>query len=327
MTPILVSSGEPAGIGPDICLALAQAPYPVVVLGDIDVLAQRAKQLNYSIILEEYYLGKTISFKKNILHVYAFPIRFPVIPGILNVRNAPYVVELLDFAVGEVKKGYFSALVTAPIHKGIINQAGMPFTGHTEFLAASCKVNKVVMMLACKALRVALVTTHLPLRAVPDAINETEIIETIQIVHEFLKKYLRILEPSIWVAGLNPHAGEDGYLGREELDIIRPALTHLQNQHINAHGPYAADTLFSKENLTKADAFVAMYHDQGLPILKYAGFGEAVNLTLGLPFIRTSVDHGTALSLAATGKAQVTSLIEAVQMASRLVQQSKIYDN
>lgn len=315
MKPLLVTSGEPAGIGPDICLSLAGSEYPLVVMGDKLLLEQRARELNLQVELLEYRPGHAIQAKPCQLYYLSLPCAVPVISGQLNPKNAPYVMTMLTHAVAACLQGEFSGLVTAPVHKAIINEAGIPFTGHTEFLASRCAVPTVVMMLACKIMKVALVTTHLPLRAVPKAITQDVIIRVIRQLHNSLQEDFGITTPCILVAGLNPHAGEGGYLGREEIDCIQPALSKLKHLGINVLGPLPADTMFSPYNIERADAFVAMYHDQGLTVLKYAGFGQAVNISLGLPIIRTSVDHGTALELAGTGQADTGSLHAAVAMA------------
>jgi len=315
MKPLLVSSGEPAGIGPDLCLALASCEIPLVVLGDKTLLAQRAEQLNKDITLVDYQPNNPIVFAPNCLTVLSIPCNTSVKTGKLNPHNASYVINMLSMAIDRCLQGEFAALVTAPVHKAIINQAGIPFTGHTEYLAKQCKVDTVVMMLACEAMKVALVTTHLPLKEVANAINSRLICQVIEQLHCSLQREFAIENPKIYVAGLNPHAGESGYLGREEIEIIEPALTLLRKKKILVYGPLPADTLFTTHYLKEADAFVAMYHDQGLPVLKYAGFGAAVNITLGLPIIRTSVDHGTALELAGTGLADSSSLLAAVNMA------------
>ena len=318
MKPLLVSSGEPAGIGPDLCLTLAGSDYPCVVLGDLTVLQERAKQLGLSINFESYQQGIEPTRALNHLTVLSIPTAVPVISGVLNPLNASYVINMLTLAVERCLLGEFSALVTAPVHKAIINQAGIAFTGHTEFLAQFCQVNTVVMMLACSAMKVALVTTHLPLRDVPDAITSTLLIDVITQLDKSLRLDFQVQSPKIRVAGLNPHAGEGGYLGREEIDVIEPALTTLKKIGIDVEGPFPADTMFTPSNALTCDAFVAMYHDQGLSVLKYAGFGEAVNVTLGLPIIRTSVDHGTALELAGTGLAHSGSLSAACEMAATM---------
>lgn len=313
MKPLLVSSGEPAGIGPDVCLALADFEWPLVIIGDLDVLKNRAKQLHRSIQFLDYQPEQPLVFKKGQLHILHCPCPEQVIPGQLNQNNAIYVLEMLTQAVKRCLDKEFSALVTAPVNKAIINQVGYPFSGHTEFLAAHCHAETVVMMLACDVLKVALVTTHLPLKTVPEHINKGLIIEVIEILHRSLIKDFKIDHPKICVAGLNPHAGEGGYLGREEIEIIEPALKILREKKLDIEGPLPADTMFSERH--RCDAYVAMYHDQGLPVLKYAGFGQSVNITLGLPILRTSVDHGTALDLAGTGRAEAGSLVAAVEMA------------
>lgn len=319
MKPLLVSSGEPAGIGPDLCLTLAACELPLVVLGDKNLLAQRAKELNKDLNFIDYQANNPVSLEPNHLTILSISCKAPVITGKLNPLNAPYVIDMLTLAIDKCLHEEFSALITAPIHKAVINQAGIPFTGHTEFLAKQCKVETVVMMLACDVMKVALVTTHLPLREVPDAITASLICQVIEQLHASLQREFAIANPTIYVAGLNPHAGESGYLGREEIEIINPALALLKKKGINVQGALPADTLFTPQNLKQADAFVAMYHDQGLAVLKYAGFGSAVNVTLGLPIIRTSVDHGTALELAGTGLADSNSLFAAVDMAYTMV--------
>jgi 4-hydroxythreonine-4-phosphate dehydrogenase len=318
MKPLLISSGEPAGIGPDLCLALADYDYPVVILGDQKVLRARAHELKKSIHFHEYQNGQVIVPKSGHLSVLPIPCPAPVISGQLNPLNAPYVVQLLTQAAKLCGRGEFAALVTAPVHKANINAAGIAFTGHTEFLADFYQVETVVMMLACSLMKVALVTTHLPLSKVADAISVELIMQVITQLQQSLIRDFAIPHPRISVAGLNPHAGESGYLGREEIDIITPALHRLQEQGVNVRGPLPADTMFIKEHLTECDAYVAMYHDQGLPVLKYAGFHEAVNVTLGLPIIRTSVDHGTALELAGKNALDVGSMLAAVEMAKNM---------
>jgi len=345
--PLLVTSGEPAGIGPDLCLALAGSPFPLVVIGDKNLLASRAKQLGLDILLTDYQPGilptlgafdnsslesgrRVIncqqSIAKNQLVVLSIPCVKPVIAGVLEPLNSSYVLEMLTIATERCLKGEFSALITAPVQKSVINQAGIPFTGHTEFLRDQCKVSDVVMMLACEAMKVALVTTHIPLHCVPSAITESSIINVITKLNESLQNDFGIKNPKIYVAGLNPHAGESGYLGTEEIDIITPTLSKLKQNGINVNGPLPADTMFTQKNLKLCDAFVAMYHDQGLSVLKYAGFGKAVNITLGLPIIRTSVDHGTALELAGLGSASPGSLLEAVAIAANIVKRRETKD-
>lgn len=313
--PLLVSSGEPAGIGPDLCLALADVDLPLVVLGDRSVLEARAKELNKHIQFSPYQSNQTIQSQPGHLTVLSVPCPEPVISGQLNPKNAAYVLELLSTGARLCGASEFAGLVTAPVHKANINAAGIPFTGHTEFLADFFKIKTVVMMLACDTMKVALVTTHLPLRDVADAISISLISEVVTKLNHSLINDFGIAKPRIKIAGLNPHAGESGYLGREEIAVITPALLALQKDGVQISGPLPADTMFTAEHLKSCDAFVAMYHDQGLPVLKYAGFGEAVNVTLGLPIIRTSVDHGTALELAGKNVADTGSLLSAVNMA------------
>jgi 4-hydroxythreonine-4-phosphate dehydrogenase len=324
MKPLLISSGEPAGIGPDICLALAKSDLPAVVLADKEVLKARAELLELDIDFYDYHPHRSIKRQKNSLTIWSIPCAEQVVPGKLNVANALYVVNMLERAVSACLQGEFSALVTAPVHKEIINRAGVAFTGHTEFLAHHCDVETVVMMLACEAMKVALITTHVPLNLVAKTITAPLINKVIKQLHRSLQSDFGVRTPRIFVAGLNPHAGEGGYLGREEIDIIVPALNVLKEEGINVQGPFPADTLFTPNRMKQADAFVAMYHDQGLPVLKYAGFGQAVNVTLGLPIIRTSVDHGTALDLAGSGQADSGSLLAAVHMANIMAKERQL---
>ncbi len=318
MKPLLVSSGEPAGIGPDVCLALAGSDIPLVIIGDRELLENRASNLNLQINFKTYQSDQLIETGSGILTVLHRSCTVKATAGQLNAKNASYVVDILTEAVERCMNQEFSGLVTAPVHKGIINKAGFPFTGHTELLAQLCRSDRVVMLLACEKMKVALVTTHLPLSNVAEAMNKERIIKIIETLDSSLRKDFNISQPKIKVAGLNPHAGESGYLGREEIDIIAPALNHLRENNINIEGPLPADTMFAQHHTHPCDAYVAMYHDQGLPVLKYAGFGKAVNITLGLPIIRTSVDHGTALELAGTGKADTGSMIEAVNTAQQM---------
>lgn len=320
MKPILVSSGEPAGIGPDICLALAGSDYPMVVLGDKQVISERAKAIGRSVILHDYQSGRVPVSAPNHLTVYSIPAAAKVIPGELNKQNAPYVLQLLEEGVTRCLSGEFAALVTAPVHKGIINDAGVAFTGHTEFLAKRCGVDHVVMMLTCDKMKVALATTHIPLREVADAITPELLTQVITIVYQSLQKDFGLSSPRLLVAGLNPHAGEGGHIGQEEIKVILPTIKGLQQKGWDIQGPYPADTLFIAEQPTSIDAFIAMYHDQGLPVIKYADFKTAVNVTLGLPIIRTSVDHGTALALAGKGQADSNSLLAAVDTAYLIAQ-------
>ena len=316
MLPLYVKSGEPAGIGPDICLNLAnrQDLRPVVVLADIDMLKQRIEQLGLEVELV-LYSGQTEPSLNGQLYVEHIALAKPVILGRLDAENASYVLEQLHRSADYALSGKSVGVATAPVQKSIINDAGIVFSGHTEYYQEFAHVDRVVMMLATKTLRVALATTHLPLRDVPDAITQERLHQVIDILIHDLKTKFKINQPRILVCGLNPHAGEDGYLGREEIDVINPVLEEYRARGVQMSLSLPADTLFTSENLKDADAVLAMYHDQGLPVLKSQGFGEAVNITLGLPFIRTSVDHGTALSLAGTGQAKASSLHVAVDLA------------
>ena len=313
LAPIAVSSGEPAGIGPDICVALAASELArrVVVLGDRDMLDARARRLGIRVKLRDF--GSTPETGSlACLHV---PLGYVCRPGSLDPRSASYVLALLDRAIAGCTKGEFAALVTAPVHKGVINDGGFPFTGHTEYLAERTGASHVVMMLAGGDLRVALATTHLALSEVPRALTRESLERTIRILNADLASRFAISSPRILVAALNPHAGEGGYFGREEIDVIEPVLGRLRAEGMRLAGPLPADTLFVPERLAECDCALAMYHDQGLPVLKYASFGRGVNITLGLPIIRTSVDHGTAIDIAGTGRAQPESLMEAVDVA------------
>lgn len=316
MKPILVSSGEPSGIGPDVCLALAGLPSPVVVLGDPKILQDRADMLRAPIDIIEYQLDTVLELLPNQLAVYPIDCPTSVKPGVLNPDSSAYVLELLTFGAQSCLSGIGSALVTAPVHKAVINQAGIPFTGHTEFFAQYTHTAQVVMLLVSEQMRVSLVTTHLPLQSVAVTLTQELLSEHLDILYQSLQTQFGITHPRIKVAGLNPHAGEDGYLGQEELTVITPVIKNCQQRGMDIQGPYSADTLFLEAK--ECDAFVAMYHDQGLPVIKYASFGHAVNVTCGLPFIRTSVDHGTALSLAGTGCASPDSLLAAVALAAQM---------
>jgi len=319
---IVITSGEPSGIGPDICIKLSKHKISarLAVLCDVDMLLQRARQLEFQLelnILES--LSDEVPYHQpGSLSIYPVAASAKVISGQLNAANASYVTNMLDLAIQACLSGDSIAMVTAPVHKGIINDAGIEFTGHTEYLATKTGAALPVMMLETEGLRVALVTTHLPLRDVTRSITAERLTDTIVILHHDLMSKYKIENPNIYVCGINPHAGEGGHLGDEEQNIIEPVLQKLRNRGMKLIGPMAADTIFTPQNLQKADAFLAMYHDQGLPVLKYKGFGKAINITLGLPIVRTSVDHGTALSLAGTGKADEHSLILAIESALRL---------
>lgn len=330
---IAVTVGEPAGIGPEIALRSAWQQrhkcHPVLI-GDVDFLHGIAQQIDPAIVLtttsqlsklSQHFQTKTTL---TVLHV---PLASPVTPGKLDARNGLSVLATLDLAIAGALQSKFDAIVTAPLQKSVINDAGVLFSGHTEYLAEKTNTEKVVMMLACqktatqnRPLRVALATTHLPLRAVADAITFDTLSRILDIVHADLKNKFGIDKPVILVTGLNPHAGEQGYLGREEIDVIAPAIAAAKARQIDARGPYPADTLFQAKYLNEADCVLAMYHDQGLPVLKYASFGMGVNITLGLPVIRTSVDHGTALDVAAlgVGNADIGSMLEAVEIACQM---------
>lgn len=301
---LVYSSGEPAGIGPDLAILLAQQSWPaeVVTLGNKDLLKDRAKQLGLAVSIIDYQAERPPQqWPVGTLVVSDVPLQAPVVAGQLNPANSPYVLSLLQRAGEGCQSGAFDALMTGPVHKGIINDAGVAFSGHTEFFAELSNTSQVVMMLATEGLRVALVTTHLPLAQVADAINQSLVERVIRITAHDLQHYFGCATPRLLVCGLNPHAGEQGHLGREEIDHITPALVQLQAEGLHVSGPWPADTVFQPKYLDDADVVIAMYHDQGLPVLKYRGFGNAANITLGLPFIRTSVDHGTALDLAGTG--------------------------
>lgn len=319
---LVITAGEPAGIGPDLIVKLAQQPWPaaLTVVADANVLQQRATQLDLPLTVRTFdQAAQAQPHAAGSINVWHVPCPEAVIPGQLNSANSRYVLKTLQTAAQATLNKTFGALVTAPVHKGIINDAGIPFTGHTEFFATHAGCNQVAMMLATPDLRVALVTTHLPLSAVPEAITAKRLTDIIHILDRSLRQQFGIPKPKIYVCGLNPHAGEDGHLGREEIDIIGPTLRKLNAQGLDLIGPLPADTIFQPAYLTAADAILAMYHDQGLPVLKAQGFGEAVNITLGLPYIRTSVDHGTAITRAGTHQTNVNSLQCAVKQALTLV--------
>ncbi|VVD70786.1 4-hydroxythreonine-4-phosphate dehydrogenase PdxA [Pandoraea capi] len=334
---LAITTGEPAGVGPELtvqalvkCLAVPEtsAAFPAsspassppdallarcrfAVLGDASLLATRAQAVG----LGDAWQQLLADGRVRVVH---HPLAVPVTPGQLDAANGRYVLALLDDAIDGAMAGAYDAVVTAPLQKSTINDCGVAFTGHTEYLAERTGTPRVVMMLAGGGLRVALATTHLPLAQVPGAIRRDELLQTLVILHQDLMRYFGVTRPRILVTGLNPHAGESGYLGREEIDVITPALDDAHAVGIDARGPYPADTLFQPRHLEGADAVLAMYHDQGLPVLKYASFGAGVNITLGLPIIRTSVDHGTALDLAGTGQAESGSLLEALRTAATM---------
>lgn len=322
---VVVTPGEPAGIGPDLTVQLAQQSWPVelVVCASPALLQQRAAQLGLSLTLRTYQPDTAAEPQQaGTLTVLPIETAETVTPGELCVANSDYVLATLARACDGCLNGEFAALITGPVHKGVINDAGIAFTGHTEFFADRAGGHRVVMMLATEALRVALATTHLPLKDVPAAVTRDCLHEVITILHRDLQQKFAIAEPHIYVCGLNPHAGESGHMGREEIETITPALNELRQQGIKLTGPLPADTLFQPKYLQHADAVLAMYHDQGLPVLKFQGFGRAVNITLGLPFIRTSVDHGTALELAGLGQADPGSFITALNLAITMIKSS-----
>ena len=314
---VAVTAGEPAGIGPDLCVMLARRALParVVVIADRHLLEQRARDLGIALELVDFSPAAEPSDALSVLHV---PLAAPVSAGRLDTANSGYVLRTLEVACDGCLAGTFDAMATAPVHKSVINDAGIPFTGHTEFLAERTRTPRVVMMLVGGGMRVALATTHLALRDVPAAITRETVSETLDILAADLRCRFGIERPRVLVAGLNPHAGESGHLGREEIDVIEPALAAARDAGMDAVGPLPADTLFNPDKLRDADAVLAMYHDQGLPVLKHASFGSGVNVTLGLPIVRTSVDHGTALDLAGTGRADIGSLIAAIELAAEL---------
>jgi 4-hydroxythreonine-4-phosphate dehydrogenase len=318
---LFLTPGEPAGIGPDLALAAARRPHraELVAVADPALLEARARQLRLRVALKEFDpAAPPRPHRAGTLAVAPVALRAAAVPGRLDPANAAYVLDTLRQAV-RLCRAPGTALVTGPVHKGVINDAGVPFTGHTEYLAQLTGGGTPVMLLVAGTLRVALATTHLPLREVPDAITPERLRETLRVLHEGLRRRFGLPRPRILVAGLNPHAGEQGHLGREDQDVIAPVVRELRAAGLRLEGPLPADTLFTPARLRGADAVLAMYHDQGLPVLKHAGFGEAVNVTLGLPLVRTSVDHGTALDLAGKkGRADPGSLLAAVRLAAEL---------
>ncbi|GAB58876.1 4-hydroxythreonine-4-phosphate dehydrogenase PdxA [Rheinheimera nanhaiensis] len=316
-----ITPGEPAGIGPDLVIKLAQQDWPaeLVVCASGQLLSERAAQLGLPLQLTPYDANSLPRPQRaGSLTLADFSLAEPAVAGSLNAANGRYVIDTLTFAGEKCISGEFDAIVTGPVHKGIINKAGIPFSGHTEFFAQQSNTPYVVMMLATEGLRVALATTHIPLAYVAKAITADRLTKVLTILHQDLQQKFAIAQPRIYVCGLNPHAGEDGHLGREELDIISPTLQQLRDSGMDLVGPLPADTLFQPKYLQDADAVLAMYHDQGLPVLKHMGFGRSVNISLGLPLIRTSVDHGTALELAGSGKADAGSLFHALNQAISL---------
>ena len=324
MTPVprlLVTTGEPAGIGPDICVRLAAEAHPeqLVFAGDPDLLIQRSRSLGLQLDVQPYEPGQPRTPQRaGEMRVLPSTLARPSIPGRAEPANASYVLAMLDAAIEGCVSREFDAVVTAPVHKGLICESGRPFSGHTEYFAERLGCRRPVMLLVAETLRVALATTHLPLRAVPDALDSDLLLETLRVMDHDLRRLFRIEHPTILVCGLNPHAGEGGHLGWEDCRIIAPAIECARAEGIRAEGPLPADTAFTPRALARADAVLAMYHDQGLPVVKHAGFGRGVNVTLGLPILRTSVDHGTAFELAGSGQADHGSLAAAVDLAARL---------
>ncbi len=321
ISTIAITAGEPAGIGPDLCVMLAKISLSanIVIIADHDLLQQRAVQLGLDIRLTSYTPDSNqVHSGDGTLQVLHVPLALTAQAGKLDGQNSHYVLKTLDTAIDGCTHRQFGAMVTAPVHKGIINDAGITFTGHTEYIEERTHTDEVVMMLVGGGMRVALASRHLPLTEVSKSITPSGLEKTIRILHGDLVGKFGITQPRIFVAGLNPHAGEGGYLGKEEITVINPVLEKLRKEGMDLIGALPADTMFSQKNIAEADAFLAMYHDQGLAVLKHASFGEGVNTTLGLPIIRTSVDHGTALDLAGTGKADIGSLLAAIELAIEL---------
>ena len=325
---VLITPGEPAGIGPDLAVQIAQEKWPaeLVVIADPELLCARAKQLDLPPLnLVTCDLQKPAEpHQPGTLKIIPVALQTPCVTGQLNRDNAAYVMRCLELATDACLNKQAQALVTGPIQKSIMNEAGLPFSGHTEFLAERCGVSQALMLFVVNKMKVALVTTHLPLADVPKAITPEKLMATVRLLDHELQKKFGIMQPRILVCGLNPHAGENGHLGREEIEIITPALNQLRDKNINVIGPLPADTIFTEKNIKDADAILAMYHDQALPVVKYAGFSNAVNVTLGLPIIRTSVDHGTALDIAGTKKADPDSLKAAIKLAIDLIRTNEL---
>ncbi|MDD5242200.1 MAG: 4-hydroxythreonine-4-phosphate dehydrogenase PdxA [Sulfuricella sp.] len=322
---IALTAGEPAGIGPDLCVLLAQKTRKtrIVAVAGRSLLADRAQQLGLPLELVDFSPSAVAPNQPGVLEVLHCDLPQPAVAGTLDPANSRYVLDTLTLAAQGCLDHTFGAMVTAPVHKGVINDAGIPFTGHTEFLAELTQTPQVVMMLVGGGLRVALATTHLPLKDIPAAITRPGLELTLRILHRDLQQRFGLNNPRILVAGLNPHAGESGHLGREEIDVIAPVVEALRAEGMNLVGPLPADTLFTRQQLAGSDCQFAMYHDQGLPVLKYASFGGGVNVTLGMPIIRTSVDHGTALTLAGTGRIESGSLMAAIELALEMAKNQK----
>ena len=319
---ILITPGEPAGIGPDLVVQLAQQPWPVelVVASDLSLLQERAQQLGLPLqVVKADLTQAAMEHQAGVLKVIYVPLAMPCRAGELNPANATHVMHCLEVAAAACLQNKAQALVTGPVHKGVMNQADIPFRGHTEFFAHYCHVPHTIMLFVVDEMKVALATTHLPLVKVSQAITKKHLQATLVLLHEELKKRFHVADPRIVVCGLNPHAGEGGYLGEEEIHVIEPVLKNLRQQGMQLLGPLSADTVFIPQNLQSADAVLAMYHDQALPVIKHLGFGHAVNMTLGLPFLRTSVDHGTALDIAGTKKGDASSFIAALKLAINMI--------
>jgi 4-hydroxythreonine-4-phosphate dehydrogenase len=318
---VALTSGEPAGIGPDLCLAIARETLDcqLVCLADRSLLASRASALRLPIAFADYDVGTRAPHTADRLEVLHVPLGAPSVPGKLDRANARYVLNLIDRAIEGAVSGEFDAIVTAPVQKSVMNEAGIPFTGHTEYLAERTHAPLPVMMLATEDLRVALATTHLPLKDVSAAITVDSLCQILAILDHDLRQWWGIKSPRIAVCGLNPHAGESGHLGSEEINVISPAIGRMRERGVNVTGPVPADTAFVPARLAECDAVLAMFHDQGLPVIKHSGFDRAVNVTLGLPILRTSVDHGTALDIAGTGRADHRSLAAAIRLALGIV--------
>ena len=327
---IAITAGEPAGIGPDLVVAIAQQAWPVeiIIVVSKQLLQERAELLGLPLTLIDYDENKAPAPQKaGTLTILNIDLPDTCIPGELNVNNGAYVVNTLKVVSDKNISGEFDAVVTGPVHKGLINKSGIAFSGHTEYFANQANCSDVVMMLATEGLRVALVTTHIPLAYVSKAITFERLQKVTRIVYQDLKQKFGIESPRIYACGINPHAGEDGHLGREEIEVLQPAFEELRKEGINIIGPLPADTIFQEKYLKDADVILTMYHDQGLPVLKYKGFGSSVNITLGLPYVRTSVDHGTALELAGKGTADMGSMLEAMHSAISLAnkKQTPVY--
>ena len=319
MTPtIVVTTGEPAGIGPDICIEAAMQDHDarIVFAADPAIIQARASLIGIGVEIHELEVGQNVpGHQSGVMQILPIKAPHPSVPGELNPENSPHVIKIINRAVDLCKIGHCDAMVTAPVQKSVINQAGISFTGHTEWIAEKTGTDHPVMMLVTQGVRVCLATTHIPLAQVPKSITQDSLCRTIRIIHSDMRQMLGLENPHIAICGLNPHAGESGHLGNEEIRILEPAIASMQQAGISVFGPIPADTAFTPRNLGNYDVILAMYHDQGLPVVKHSGFGEIVNITLGLPIIRTSVDHGTALDLAGTGKAEKSSLCAALDMA------------